>query len=228
MQRMKVQGRRRSQSVPPRPPLDLKEAFHTASTVSGRQKASKLWNKWLEEQNFPPLSLLLSNLRQANEALAEFVQFCYDAEAYQGLCIDALFSTHDEFYECARMSNLPWRRVTAWQRGSPPELRHAVPGFLFRVIRFISLLWRWHHFAATTMIMFHGVARPGEAFGASWNDMFMPRILESWDTSQWHVCITRIREPKTRWRGARPQFLLLEDPEVINYLAWLRSSRLNS
>ena len=104
--------------------------------------------------------------RQANEALAEFVQFCYDAGTSRGMCIEAILAIHDEHCEFARSLSLPWRRVTAWQRGSPPELKHVVPAFIFRSIVSLSLLWGWYHFAAVTMVMFHGIARPGKAFSA--------------------------------------------------------------
>ena len=63
--------------------------------------------------------------------------------------------------------------------------------------------------------MFDTIARPGEVFEATWDDVIFPRNLEPWDLGQRHIGIIRIRNPNTRWRGARQQFLLLEDPVNI-------------
>ena len=107
---MRDQGRRRNRSEPPRPSLNLKESYHSCTTVAGRKKARQLLEEWLAEQGLSALSILLRDIRQSNEALAEFVQFCYDPEVADGLCIDALLSIHDEFYEYAKLLTLPWRR----------------------------------------------------------------------------------------------------------------------
>ena len=71
--------------------------------------------------------------------------------------------------------------------------------------------------------MFHGVARPGEIFEANWDDVYFPRAIEPWDVSQRDLGILRIKNPKTRWRSARQQFLLLDDPTVVSYLKHRKS-----
>ena len=71
--------------------------------------------------------------------------------------------------------------------------------------------------------MFQRIARSGEAFHAFWGEAFFPRGLEPWDQSQRNLGVLRIREPKTRWRGARQQFILIDDIISVEYLEECKS-----
>ena len=170
-----VSGSRRSRSAPPRPTRDLGETLHAPSTTAERVRSISYLQKWLADQGHPDLHLLLTDIRNSNVVLADFVQHCYDSVLSQGFCINALLGIHDRSWEVSRALPLPWKRMTSWQRGEPPELRNALPVFVFRSVLCLSLLWGWHSFADSMLIMFHGVGRPDEVFDAFWDDVYFPR-----------------------------------------------------
>lgn len=210
--------KRRGRSVPARVPRDLSQSMHAVTTVQDRAKAVGQLKHYLTSASHPPLDQLVFEVRLLNEACAEFVQHCYDNNESQGTVINALLSLQDTYWGLSHSIVLPWVRISAWQRGEPPELRHARPGMVFRAMISVALLWNWQAWADAALCMFHGLGRPGEVLHATWGDTHFPRMLEPWDVNQRDMGLIRIREPKTRWRGARLQLLLLEDAVILERL----------
>jgi hypothetical protein len=203
---------------PYRVALDLAESYHTDTTQKDRVKAFAKCEKYLVDNGFSDIALLQDDLRQLNYALAGYVQHLYDSDAPSGLAVDTLLSIQDNYWELRGNLTLPWRRITAWQRNEPPELRSAVPILVFRALLSLALLWGWRSFADSLIIMFVGVSRPGEALSATCGGVHFTRKLEGWDTSVPDAAIVRVAEPKTRWRGARQQFLYIEQPSALRWL----------
>ena len=123
---------RRAKSAPSRPPLDESASYHATTTVEGRRKAQGLLRDWLSDRGSFPLESLVENLNDLNRTLAGWIQHCYDSEIALGVAVDSLLSIHDDFYLVSKSLMLPWKRITAWQRGCPPELRAAFPPYVAR------------------------------------------------------------------------------------------------
>ena len=77
--------------------------------------------------------------------------------------------------------------------------------------------WEWFAFCDVAFLLFCGLARPGEAFQAEWEHIFMPRFLKDWDLSQKDGVFVIVEIPKTGWKGVRQQFLILEEKHAVRW-----------
>ena len=80
----------------------------------------------------------------------------------------------------------------------------------------------WVAFCDAAFLMFCGLAGPGEEFQAEWEHIYIPRFLEEWDFNQKDSVIVRVEVPRTKWKGARQQFVILEEKKVVRWFKWRR------
>ena len=86
-----------------------------------------------------------------------------------------------------------------------------------------AIIWGWFALVGVSLLMSNGVARPGEAFSAPWEDIRIPRHYEEWERSQEDSTLLRIEMSKTVQKGTRQQFLIIEEPRVVRWFKWRRS-----
>ena len=55
-------------------------------------------------------------------------------------------------------------------------------------------------------------------FSATWNETYFTRESDPDDDEILNLGLIRVKEPKTRWRSARQQTVVIDDPLVIAFL----------
>lgn len=216
----------RSKRADERVARDLGETEHSEQTRKDRAKALVRAEKYLEENGYDPIEDLRHYPDEINSALALFVQHLYDKGSPLSYAIDALLGLQDLDYRLKGKLALPWKRVTSWERGESPELRSAIPPVILRACITLALMWNWQEWASTAMCMYQGIARPGEIFSATWAEVYFTREMDPDDVEILNLCLIRVKEPKTRWKSARQQTVIVDDPECINYLRYRKSAAL--
>ncbi|CAE7244239.1 unnamed protein product [Symbiodinium sp. CCMP2456] len=105
-----------------------------------------------------------------------------------------------------------WNMVTRWQELQPVCHRTPLPEALLRAMVGLAFSHGWKVWAATTLVMFYFICRPGEVLRALRRDLLTPG-----DTLEPHHkwLYLRIRAPKTKRRGAKIQHAKLDDPIAL-------------
>lgn len=94
-----------------------------------------------------------------------------------------------------------WDLAFSWLQDEPHVHHPALPLSVLLAMSTLSLLWGWPTEAAIWLMTWIGLLRIGEVLEAVRSDLLLPR-----DSAPGieHILL-RIREPKTRGRGARHQ-----------------------
>ena len=109
-----------------------------------------------------------------------------------------------------------WELISKWEELEPTEHRTPLPLAILRAMVVVSLHWHWDLFAATLLISFFGITRPGEVLRAYRADLSLPsdRLMTGGAP-----CFLKIRAPKSRRRGgARVQHASILDSLVVGFL----------
>ena len=115
-----------------------------------------------------------------------------------------------------------WQLVSKWERVEPVEHRTPVPVVLLRAMVVLALLWGWPRWAAVTLLIFHGIARPGEVLKAYRSDVLLPADLVAEGSGFLYLTISA---PKTRHRGGgRVQHTKISEPLVTKFCEVVFSS----
>lgn len=94
-----------------------------------------------------------------------------------------------------------WDLAFAWLQDEPHQHHPALPLSILISVVTVCLLWGWPVEGAIFAMTWNGLLRIGEVLDACRKDLILPSDS---DPGQSHVSL-RIREPKTRGRGARHQ-----------------------
>jgi len=108
-----------------------------------------------------------------------------------------------------------WDLAFAWLQDEPHQHHPALPLSILVSIITVCLLWGWPTEAAIFALTWNGLLRIGEVLDACRQDLILPADSAP---GQCHVLL-RIREPKTRGRGARHQCARVDPIDVVHLLS---------
>ena len=108
-----------------------------------------------------------------------------------------------------------WDLAFAWLQDEPHQHHPALPLSILVAVMTVCLLWGWPVEGAIFALAWNGLLRIGEVLDACRGDLILP--VDS-APGQSHVLL-RIREPKTRGRGARHQCARVDPTDVVQLLS---------
>lgn len=108
-----------------------------------------------------------------------------------------------------------WDLAFAWLQDEPHQHHPALPLSVLVSIITVCLLWGWPAEAAIFALTWNGLLRIGEVLDACRQDLILPSDSAP---GQSHVLL-RVREPKTRGRGARHQCARVDPIDVVQLLS---------
>lgn len=109
-----------------------------------------------------------------------------------------------------------WNLVSKWERLEPLCHRAPLPFVIFQAMIVTAMCWGWRRWAATTVLAFEGICRPGETLSALRRDLLLPSDLVVENPA---TCFLRVREPKGRFRGiGKVQHAKITSQTVVDFL----------
>ena len=108
-----------------------------------------------------------------------------------------------------------WEVCTKWELMEPTQHRPPLPEPVLRAMAVLGLAWGWKRWTAVLVFSFFAAARIGEILRAKRKHLLTPTDL----LSDRPVAYLQIESPKTRRRGARMQYVTVEEPLAIELIA---------
>lgn len=109
-----------------------------------------------------------------------------------------------------------WNLVSKWERLEPLSHRAPLPFVIFQAMVVTAMCWGWRRWAATTVLAFEGICRPGEVLSSYRRDLLLPSDLVVENPA---TCFLRVREPKGRFRGiGKVQHAKISSQQVVDFL----------
>ncbi|OLQ11504.1 hypothetical protein AK812_SmicGene4650 [Symbiodinium microadriaticum] len=214
-----------AQNPGPRLPRDLRHRddidlssieLVTANTSKLGQRVHSLFQDWCQESVGEEAARnLLSCANTAGELAKEFGYFLFSAKHPLYMYRQLLAYLQRERPMLRGHLAGAWQVVSKWERVEPIEHRSPVPHVLLRALVSLAVAWRWQRVAAVILIMFFGVARPGEVLQAARRDLLLPRDLETESATAFYL---KVVAPKTRHRGlGKIQHTKVDDAHVTAF-----------
>ena len=184
-------------------------------TRSTRYELLDLFGKWLFEEH----QIELNQLLQSKPVDAEFLA---NILASYGRDMHRAGRAYGKYAETinalAMMKPIVKRQLTsawdvafAWLQDEPQDHHPAMPATVLLSIVSLSLLWGWATEAALFSLCWAGILRVGEVIGARRADLVLPSDGPPGCKCLW----LRIKEPKTRGRGARHQAAKVDAADLV-------------
>ena len=109
-----------------------------------------------------------------------------------------------------------WTLVSKWELVEPLRQRSALPEVILRAMVSVAILLSWTKPAGILLLVFWGIARPGEPLRSMRADLLLPCDLL---LSERLVCYLKIRAPKSGCRTrANVQHVSVHNDEVMPFL----------
>ena len=165
--------------------------------------------------------------RVANKLLVDYIQFLYDDKRSLTHAVYTVVGIQNHYHQLRRQLRPAWDSILSWKLEEPVSLRIPVPGPVCEALFRLCLLFafvkephrsrEWFDLGLGIRLGFHGMLRPGEFCNAHKRCLVLPR------DSLWGFgdkCVFAVERPKTRSRGSRIQFTVIEDSHTIKWLDW--------
>lgn len=182
---------------------------------------NKIWKwfvDWVSSQLSPPAaaSVLESPILIAL-MIKEFGNHLFETGKSLYLLRHLVVFVQKEFLGARMYLSCCWDLIAKWETLEPPIHRTPLPSVILRAMVVVALHWKWPRFAATLVLGFFGILRPGEILRARRRELLLPEDLCFEAGLQ---IFLRIDEPKTKRRSrGKTQHAVVEDPLVVPFLA---------
>ena len=107
-----------------------------------------------------------------------------------------------------------WSIVGKWEVAEPLQHRTPIPEPLALAMATLGFLWKWPRFSCMVLLSFYSILRIGEALKSTRGDLLTPVDLMEQDPKFY----LKIRQPKSRNRGARVQYATFENELLMPLL----------
>lgn len=104
-----------------------------------------------------------------------------------------------------------WEVCSKWESLEPTQHRPPLPEPILRAMATLGLAWGWKRWVASLLFSFFAAARVGEVLRAKRKHLLTPFDL----LTDQQVIYLQIESPKTRRRGARMQYVTVDEPLVL-------------
>jgi len=127
------------------------------------------------------------------------------SETVNGLC--------QKFKWLKGQMGLAWSVIGSWEMTAPPEHHPPIPVKLLKGMVSTALAWGWPKIAGLLLLGFFALLRPCEYIFLLRRLLLLPS-----DHTQGDFCFVRVLSPKTRYRGARHQYVRIDEPGIASFL----------
>ena len=184
-------------------------------TRSTRYELLDLFGKWLFEEHQIELNQLLQSKPVDAEFLANLLatygRDMHRAGRAYGKYAETINALAMMKPIIKRQLTSAWDVAFAWLQDEPQDHHPAMPATVLLSIVSLSLLWGWATEAALFALCWAGILRVGEVIGARRADLVLPSDGPPGCKCLW----LRIKEPKTRGRGARHQAAKVDAEDLV-------------
>ena len=108
-----------------------------------------------------------------------------------------------------------WETVGKWEIQEPVSHRPPLPEPLLKAMAALSLGWQWYRWTAVLVFSFYSACRVGEVLRARRSDVLTPEDL----LLERHLIFLKVRDPKSRRRGARVQYCSVDEQWAVRFLS---------
>eukprot|EP00971_Amphidinium_carterae_P352836 6492748-Amphidinium_carterae.2 len=193
---------------------DLRVRVQPATALRYRQKLSLLEN-WLANNGFMALSALLDAPEAlVNQILSAYLQFLHVAGRPTQWGTDTLAAIQFAGPSWQGRLRASWAIQRQWCRITPFHTRTPLPLDVLLAMVTVCMVWNWPHMAASLLVGFHLLLRPGELAGILRRHLLLPCDLGGLSFSG----SVSLPKTKTSNRGSKLQSVLIEDALVLNFL----------
>ena len=157
----------------------------------------------LARRDVPTLSVLLE-------------EFCYQSFETRwpvGSLRHLLTGIIDRFGWLRNVLSGPWKVLHAIEKDEPSVPRSPLPVTWLQALVVMTISLQWFRMAASLLLGFYGLLRPSELYGLRRRDVLLG--------SEHHMgpfLLVRVLEPKSRWRGAKQQYVRIDEASVVTGL----------
>jgi hypothetical protein len=208
--------------VEARPRVHLQfERGLTSQVKSSRAKLFARFTAWIwEMRSLGVAEYFLQGAEAADQILADYGQMSYEA----GLSLHDYSETINAILDVQRtwrkLIQKSWDVARAWRRLAPLHSHRPMPVQILLAMQSVALLWGWLDFAGAVGIAFFGLLRPGELLSLTRSALVLP---EQSLNPRGRLFI-KIMSSKTSSRGARHQYVRIDDAVLIPFASALWSN----
>eukprot|EP00971_Amphidinium_carterae_P293525 5827487-Amphidinium_carterae.1 len=196
------------------PRQDLRVRVEPKTALRYVQKLRML-SAWLEVNQFPPLEQLEQlDTRVINKVLGSYVQFLHYTGRPTQWGTDTLAGVQFAAPNLQGHLKEAWSMQRQWCRITPMQTRTPLPLEILLAMCSVCVVWNWRLTAASLLLGFHLLLRPGELAAVLRHHLLLPTdvggSLESGTLA--------LPKTKTSNRGSRLQSVIIEDSGLLQIM----------
>ena len=185
------------------------------STRDNRHKLLDVFREWLENERGISWSLVFDrkplDADEISSLLVQFGREMHRAGKAYGRFSETINAVAMIRPGLKKSLSPAWDLAFSWLQDEPHAHHPALPLSVLLAMVSLSLLWGWPVEASIWLLAWIGLLRIGEVFEATRSDLLLPG-----DSAPGiEYILFRIREPKTRGRGARHQSARIEPSDAV-------------
>ena len=150
--------------------------------------------------------------------LEEFCYQSYETRWPVGSLRHLLTALGDRFGWLRGVLSGPWKVLQAIEREEPSVPRSPLPVTWLEAMVVAAISMSWLNMATSLLVSFFALLRPAELYGLARED-----VLTEQEHHMGPFLLVRVKQPKSRWRGAKQQYVRLDEPRVVVGLTKLLS-----
>ena len=160
---------------------------------------------WRAALTLPPLF---------SQLLVAFGYHCFESSVSLHYYRQLLAHVQREILGIRVFMSPAWEVCSKWELVEPIQHRPPLPEPILRAMSVIGLSWGWTRWTTALLFAFFAAARVGEVLKARRRHLLTPADL----LSERKVAYLQIESPKSRRRGAKMQYVTVEEPLVIELI----------
>ena len=190
----------------------------TGKTQDHRDKLLRSFGQWLRARSMSladvidPASPI--EVEQINLIVERYGRELFAAGRPYGHYSETINAITARRPKLKRVMQGAWDLAYTWLREEPPVHHVALPWQLLTAMIAASFTWGWIREAGVLALSWGGLTRIGEVFSACCGDLLLPRDV----LFTTHFALLQIREPKTRYRGARHQVARADHLQLLQVI----------
>ena len=194
-----------------------------AATRSRREKLKDAFALWLLERGRTwegVLALARFDVDQLNEVLIWYGQWLWEEGKPYYHYSETINAFSLDCPAVRRQLQPAWDLAFCWQRHEPPTHHTALPWQVLLALIAVCYVWGWDSLAGVLALCWGGLARVGEVTSAKRKDLVLPCDLGLGEAPGGRQVFLSVLEAKTRFKAARHQSLKVDQPQLVDVIAF--------
>ena len=193
------------------------------ATRSRREKLTDAFAYWLLERGRTwdgTLALAKFDVDQLNEILIWYGQWLFEEGKPYYHYSETINAFSLACPAVRRQLQPAWDLAFCWQRHEPPTHHTALPWQVLLALIAVCYVWGWDSLAGVLALCWGGLARVGEVISAKRKDLVLPCDLGLGGAPGGRQVFLSVLEAKTRFKAARHQSLKVDQPQLVDVIAF--------